>query len=63
MISLQQPSGVAQTLVRSPLWRIAVETARKTVAARISLAHAHLLPKPMRSFLEKQILGVAATME
>ena len=45
----------------SPLSRIAVETAQKTVAAWKSLEQADLLPKQMRS--EKQIFGVAATME
>jgi serine/threonine-protein kinase HipA len=52
----------AARIPASPLWRIAVETAQKTVAGWKSLKQADLLPKGLRSSIEKQILGVAATI-
>jgi hypothetical protein len=52
----------AARIPASPLWRIAVETAQKTVAGWKSLEQADLLPKGLRSSIEKQILGVAATI-
>jgi serine/threonine-protein kinase HipA len=45
----------------SPLWQIAVETAERTVASWKTLEHLDLLPKEMRTSIEKQILTVAAT--
>ena len=50
----------AARIPASPLWRIAVETAQKTVAGWKSLEQVDLLPKGLRSSIEKQILGVAA---
>lgn len=47
----------------SPLWQIAVETAERTAAAWKTLEHADLLPKDLRAAIEKQILGVAATLK
>src|SRR5437879_851942 len=52
----------AARIPASPLWRIAVETAQKTVAGWKSLEQADLLPKDLRSSIEKQILGLAATI-
>jgi serine/threonine-protein kinase HipA len=52
----------AARIPASPLWRVAVETAQKTVASWKSLEQADLLPKGLRSSIEKQILGVAATI-
>lgn len=46
----------------SPLWRIASETAERTVAAWKTLEQAELLPKDMRAAIGKQILAVAATV-
>jgi serine/threonine-protein kinase HipA len=45
----------------SPLWQIAVETAERTVANWKTLEQVDLLPKEMRTSIEKQILTVAAT--
>jgi hypothetical protein len=45
----------------SPLWRIAVETAERTVASWKTLEQVDLLRKEMRTSIEKQILTVAAT--
>ena len=47
----------------SPLWQIAVETAERTVAGWKALEQADLLPKEMRASIERQILGVAATVK
>jgi serine/threonine-protein kinase HipA len=47
----------------SPLWQIAVETAARTVASWKTLEQADLLPKEMRTSIEKQILAVAATIK
>ena len=47
----------------SPLWRITVETAERTVAAWKTLEQADLLPKDMRASIEKQILAVATTIK
>jgi len=47
----------------SPLWRIAVETAGHTVAAWKTLEQKDLIPRELRTSIEKQILGVAATVK
>jgi serine/threonine-protein kinase HipA len=47
----------------SPLWRIAVETAERTAAAWKGLEQADLLPKDLRASIDKQVLGVAATIK
>ena len=47
----------------SPLWRIAVETAERTVAAWNDLDQADLLPRVIREAVGKQILAVAATIK
>lgn len=47
----------------APLWPIAVETAQITVAAWKELEQADLLPKDMRTSIEKQIFKVAATIK
>jgi hypothetical protein len=47
----------------SPLWKIAVETAERAVAAWKDLEHAELLPKDLRASIDKQILAVAATVK
>ena len=47
----------------SPLWKIAVETAQKTAAGWESLEQADLLPKDLRSSIQRQILRVAATVK
>ena len=47
----------------SPLWKIAVETAQKTAAGWKSLEQADLLPKDLRSSIQRQILRVAATVK
>jgi serine/threonine-protein kinase HipA len=44
----------------SPLWQIAVETAERTVASWKTLEQVELLPKEMRTSIEKQIFAVAA---
>jgi len=46
----------------SPLWRIAVETAGRTVAAWKTLEQRDVLPKKLRDSIGRQILGVAATI-
>jgi serine/threonine-protein kinase HipA len=46
----------------SPLWQIAAETAERTVADWKTLEQKDLLPKDMSASIEKQILGVAATV-
>src|SRR6516164_6861610 len=47
----------------SPLWKIAVETAQKTAAGWKSLEQADLLPRDLRSSIQRQILRVAATVK
>ena len=47
----------------SPLWKIAVETAQKSAAGWKSLEQADLLPKDLRSSIQRQILRVAATVK
>jgi serine/threonine-protein kinase HipA len=47
----------------SPLWKIAVETAQKTAAGWKSLEQADLLPKDLRSSIQRQILRVAGTVK
>jgi serine/threonine-protein kinase HipA len=47
----------------SPLWKIAIETAQRTAAAWKSLEQADLLPKDLRSSIQRQILRVAATVK
>ena len=47
----------------SPLWRIAVETAERTVAAWKNLEQRDVLPKELRDSIGKQILGVAAAIK
>jgi serine/threonine-protein kinase HipA len=47
----------------SPLWRIAVETAERTVAAWETLEQRDVVPKELRESIEKQILGVAAAIK
>jgi len=51
----------AARIPASPLWQIAVETAERTVRAWKTLDETDLLPKDMRTSIEKQILAVAAT--
>jgi hypothetical protein len=46
----------------SSLWQIAAETAERTVAEWKTLEQKDLLPKNMGASIEKQILGVAATV-
>ncbi|MGA2177912.1 MAG: type II toxin-antitoxin system HipA family toxin [Verrucomicrobiota bacterium] len=46
----------------SPLWRIAVETAERTVAAWKTLEQRDVVPKELRDSIGRQILGVAATI-
>ena len=53
----------AARIPASPLWQIAVETARRTAAAWKTLEQADLLPKDMRASIEKQILAVAASLK
>jgi len=47
----------------SPLWRIAVETAERTVAAWKTLEQKDVVPKELRDSIGKQILGVAAAIK
>jgi serine/threonine-protein kinase HipA len=47
----------------SPLWQIAVETAERTTAAWNTLEQADMLPKDLRTSIEKQIMAVAATVK
>jgi serine/threonine-protein kinase HipA len=47
----------------SSLWKIAVETAERAVAAWKGLEQADTLPKDLRASIDKQILGVAATVK
>lgn len=47
----------------SQLWQIAVDTAGRTAEAWKTLEQADLLPKDLRASIEKQILGVAATVK
>jgi len=47
----------------SPLWRIAVEIAERTVAAWKTLEQRDVLPKELRDLIGKQILGVAAAIK
>ena len=51
----------AARIPASPLWQIAVETAERTVRAWKALEQTDLLPKDMRTSIEKQILAVAST--
>ena len=46
----------------SPLWRIAVETVGRTVAAWKTLEQRDLVPKALKDSIGRQILGVAATI-
>jgi len=47
----------------SPLWKIAVETVQKTAAGWKSLEQADLLPKDLRSSIQRQILRVAGKVK
>jgi hypothetical protein len=47
----------------SPLWKIAVETTERAAAAWKGLEQADLLPKDLPASIDKQILGVAATVK
>ena len=47
----------------SPLWRIAVETAERTVAAWKTLEQRNVVPKELGDSIGKQILGVAAAIK
>ena len=47
----------------SPLWRIAVETVERTVAAWQTLEQRDVMPKELRDSIGKQILGVAAAIK
>ena len=47
----------------SPLWRIAAETAERTVAAWKTLEHKDVVPKELRDSIGKQILSVAAAIK
>jgi serine/threonine-protein kinase HipA len=47
----------------SPLWQIAVETAERTAESWKALELSDVLPKDLRAAIEKQILGVAATLK
>lgn len=47
----------------SPLWQIAVETAERTAESWKTLERADVLPKDLHAAIEKQILGVAATLK
>ena len=47
----------------SPLWQIAVETAERTTAAWKTLEQADILPKDLRTSIEKQILAVATMVK
>jgi serine/threonine-protein kinase HipA len=47
----------------SPLWKIAVETAERAAAAWKGLEQADLLPKDLRASIDKQILGIGATVK
>jgi hypothetical protein len=47
----------------SPLWRIAVETAERTVASWKALEQADVLPEEMRASIETQILAVAGSVK
>ncbi len=47
----------------SPLWRIAVETAERTVAAWKTLEQKDVLPKELKDSISKQIIGVAAAIK
>jgi serine/threonine-protein kinase HipA len=47
----------------SPLWKIVVETTERAAAAWQGLEQADLLPKDLRASIDKQILGVAATVK
>ena len=47
----------------SPLWRIAVETAERTVAAWKTLEERDVVPEDVRDSIGKQILAVAAAIK
>ncbi len=47
----------------SPLWQIAVETAERAAVAWKGLEQADLLPRDLRTSIDKQILGVAARVK
>jgi len=51
----------AARIPASPLWQIGVETAERTVRAWKALEQTDLLPKDMRTSIEKQIFAVAST--
>jgi serine/threonine-protein kinase HipA len=53
----------AARIPASPLWQIAVETAERTTAAWKTLEQADMLPKDLRTSIEKQIMAVAATVK
>jgi serine/threonine-protein kinase HipA len=52
----------AARIPTSPLWQIATETAERTAAEWKTLEQKDLLPKDLSASIEKQILGVAATV-
>ncbi|MGH9794668.1 MAG: type II toxin-antitoxin system HipA family toxin [Candidatus Acidiferrales bacterium] len=52
----------AARLPASPLWRIAVETAERTVEAWKALEYSDLLPRAMRQAIGKQIHAIAASI-
>ena len=52
----------AARIPTSPLWRIAAETAERTVAEWKTLEQKDLLPKDMSASIQKQIHAVAATV-
>jgi hypothetical protein len=47
----------------SPLWRIAVETVERTVAAWETLEQRDVMPKELGDSIGQQILGVAAAIK
>jgi len=53
----------AARIPASPLWRIAVETAHRTVAAWETLELKDVVPKGLRDSIGQQILGVAAAIK
>jgi serine/threonine-protein kinase HipA len=64
-ITVDQMRRFADTarIPASPLWQIAVDTAERTAESWKTLERADLLPKDLRAAIEKQILGVAATLK
>jgi serine/threonine-protein kinase HipA len=63
-ISADQMRRFADTarIPASPLWRIAVETAERAVAAWTTLEQKDLIPRDIRASIQKQIHTVAATV-